>query len=191
LALDTKYEQGNLTLGGSLYYKSIESAQHVDIKGVEVFAEGRLGARWQGTGSISFLHTDTHDSELYPFDLNFFFKSNLAYRSLNAWTIEANLLYRDGTPIENLAPEYFDGELLLYVPAVQDIGHLPNYFSLGLSLSKLFSVSDDMAVVVFASINNLTNHSNIRSYEYSYDYSSRTPSFFSLRTGYFGAVINF
>jgi hypothetical protein len=60
-----------------------------------------------------------------------------------------------------------------------------------MSTSKIFLVTSKASAVAFFSAGNVCNLKNVRTYTYNYDYSVRKAHLFSLRTLYFGIMVNF
>ena len=75
----------------------------------------------------------------------------------------------------------FSDELLRFTP----------YVNVGLSVSKVFLISEDENLIAFVSSNNVLDRSNVRDYTYNRDYTMKEADLYSQRTLYFGVVLNF
>ncbi len=192
-ALDAKYQLSRGSLTASVFSKRSQlNNLNYDLAGVELFAEHRFMQKIEASVSFIWVNAKSPETTAYPYDLRYFVKANLSYSPGKAWTIEGILSARDGVLYLPVASAEFQDELEVYQPTYsKESLRRPAYFSLGLSLSKIFVISDGLAVIAFASLNNLTDHPNIRNYSYAPDYSFKVPNLFSQRTGYMGVVLNF
>ena len=103
-----------------------------------------------------------------------------------------NSIFRQGLFYHAPESVSFNHSLEVFQPFIADEpDRHPDYFIINLAASRLFSVNEKLMVIVFASINNVTNHKNVRSYGYNFDYSKRTAELFSRRMIYFGTQIFF
>jgi hypothetical protein len=97
-----------------------------------------------------------------------------------------------GRPYTEVVSAQYDALQRVYVPryGAPNAQRLPRFFRIDVSGSKVFPLQDRGLLVVFASVNNLTDRENIYSYRYNADYSQRIPvrSLFK-RSFYFGASI--
>ena len=99
---------------------------------------------------------------------------------------------RDGVNYVPITSSSYVDEFDVYQPFFSESAdRRPSYLNFGLSVSKIFLISEEVSIIGFASVTNITNHQNVRNYSYSRDYSTKEPNLFSQRTFYFGAVINF
>jgi hypothetical protein len=71
------------------------------------------------------------------------------------------------------------------------LDRLSNYLSVGLSVSKVFVLTDNLGMIGYLNVNNVLNRENTSGHSYSADYESREAELFSLRTIYFGAQFSF
>ncbi|MEP6736927.1 MAG: hypothetical protein ABJA70_15490 [Chryseolinea sp.] len=104
-------------------------------------------------------------------------------------------LYRSGAPYSPVIGSDFDGAAGYYFPYYQlqpNTANLPNYFRTDLNFSKLLGKQPvERKWVIYLNINNIFNSLNVRSYAYSFDYSSRMAQYFQKRFVYFGFVKKF
>ena len=191
-SLDIKRSKSDLELALSLFDKGGEvNDSKYTARGTEFYAHLQITPHLRTSGSITLLDA-TSEEGTYIYDLSYFVRGNVSWNPAKFWTVEAILVSRQGT-LTNLAQDsMFDVELDVYEPTFStDNFRLSPYVNVGLSISKVIEVSDEIGVIAFASLNNVFNRENIRGHSYNFDYSQRDNSLFSLRTGYFGAVISF
>ncbi len=68
---------------------------------------------------------------------------------------------------------------------------IPDYAKLDLSISKLWTLYDNISIVGFFSTNNLFDRKNVRLVNYNFDYSDVFYESYSRRTFYFGVQFIF
>ncbi|MAE87681.1 MAG: hypothetical protein CMB80_33415 [Flammeovirgaceae bacterium] len=157
------------------------------VSGLELFLDQRLSSRWSFDVSYTYLTTQ----EGSAFDISYFFKSNLKYQK-NNWTLATNSIFREGLGYFSVINAQNDSELGVFYPIYSDhLSQYHDYFIINLSISKLIPISEDLTMVAFGSINNLTDHENVRGYRYNFDYTNSTAQYFSRRMIYAGIQINF
>lgn len=162
------------------------------VKGLEIFADYRLSDRLSTSGSITWLDAGSDQDVPFQYDINYYVRANLAYKPGKYWTIESILNARQGSTYTAVLSAAFDKDLQVYKPLYSEEGmRLPDYWNVGLSISKIFLVSEVFNLIAFASVNNAFDHDNVRGYEYSADYAVREENLFSQRTGYLGVIVNF
>ncbi len=191
-SLDIKRSKGDLEIALSLFDKEgqVNDSKYT-AKGSELYANFQITPDLAASGSVTLLDAKSGE-ESYIYDLSYFVRANISWNPAKFWTIETIVISRQGTLTNRVQNSSFDAELNVYEPVfgTNDF-RLSPYINVGLSVSKVIEVSDEIGVIVFTSLNNVFNRDNIRGYEYNFDYSLRENSLFSLRTGYFGAVVNF
>lgn len=191
-SLDVKYENGASSWTISFFSKRgrVED-QGYSAKGVELFSDFQLSRKLKASTAVTWLDA-SGDKESYAYDLTYFFRANLSYKPGRMWTVEAAFLLREGSLDRFVESAVFDSELQVFEPNYATLDQrLSEYANLSLSISKVFPFSEKMNVIAFANINNAFDRNNVRSYIYNDSYSDRTPSFFSRRALYIGAMINF
>lgn len=195
-SIDAKWSVSNITSSISVFFKDNQGAKSLtnQISGLEVYFERNIAERLKYDVSATYLHieSDFIDVVSSPNNASYFVRGNLNYNFSKRWIFGGNLIYREGNAYFAVVDSEFDDDYNVYKPFFSAVSQqLPNYFSFGLSISNEYALTERMTAICFASINNLTNHNNIRSYTYNFDYSERSAEFFSGRTLYFGAVIRF
>lgn len=193
LSMDVKYVQPRYSLALSLFDKdnAIDGAEYM-ARGAELFAEYKLTNKINGSSSFTWLDASNKLDDNYQYDLSYFFRSNLAYNPGKFWTIEGTFITREGLPYSGVSSASFDTSLGVYEPTSSlKSTRLNNYGNLSLSISKIFTISEKMNVIAFCSLSNVLDQENERGFTYDFDYSKASSSYYSRRTGYLGAVINF
>lgn len=160
-------------------------------KGAELFANYRVSSKLSASASITLLDARS-TREVYAYDLSYFIRANISYSPGRFWTIESILVAREGTMLTEVSTASYNNVLDVFEPSyATDASRLAAYSNVGLSVNKIFTISEKMNLIVFASLNNVFDRANIRGYSYNFDYSDRDVSLYSQRTGYLGAVFNF
>jgi hypothetical protein len=193
VSFDIKYDHTSHQIALSLFDKSnqIDSGSYT-AKGAELFINYRFSSKITASTSLTWLNAKSSNMNDYQYDLNYFIRGNLAYSPGRMWTIEGTAVTREGLPYTNVESANYDTELNVYEPSYSEMQQrFDAYSNISLSLSKMFSVSEKLNVIAFASLSNVIDRKNVRSFTYNFDYSSSSPSFYSRRTGYAGLVINF
>jgi len=193
VSLDIKYEKGQLQTAFSLFDKinRIDDGGY-KAKGAELFLDYRFSPKFKASTSLTWLDAHADENESYQYDLSYFVRGNLTYSPGRFWTIEGILVAREGLPFSPLEGANFDATLNAYEPFFADKEQrLSGYSNISFSLSKMFPISEKINVIAFASVNNVLDTQNLRTYDYNFDYTSRSESLYSRRTSYFGAVISF
>lgn len=192
VSADIKHAVGSRTITLSLFSKDNRINQSpYNAQGVEFFIEEDLLSNLTGSMSITWLDAFS-DEESFQFDIDYFVRADLSYRPGRMWTLEAILLGRQGSEFIPVQSARFDNELNVFEPFRSDLAErLPSYLNISLSINKILPISEKMNMICFASVGNFVDRKNIRSYTYDIDYQSRTADYFSRRTTYFGAIVNF
>lgn len=191
-SIDIKRDKSGLEIALSLFDKegSINDMNY-SAMGAELFTDYRISSKVSASASFTFLDAES-EGQGYTYDLSYFARGNVSYSPGRFWTIESTLVAREGTTFSEVTSASYNNTLDVYEPVfAQNLTRLSQYSNIGLSISKIFTVSEKMNVIAFASLNNVFDHKNVRDFEYNSDYTDRDPNFYSRRTGYLGAVINF
>ncbi len=191
VSMDVKYTQSRYALTLSLFDKenAIDGIDYT-ARGVELFAEYKMGNKMNGSSSITWLDANGATESDFQYDLSYFFRSNLAYNPGKFWTIEGTFISREGLPNSLVSSASFDANLGVYEPTYSSGQRFSDYGNLGLSISKIFSISEKMNVIAFCSLNNVFDQKNERGVSYNFDYSEASPVYYSRRTAYAGFIIN-
>ena len=191
-SIDIKRVDNGLEIALSLFDKRGEiNGSRYTAKGTELFTSYRLSTKLNASASITYLDAKSEEGN-YLYDLSYFIRGNLSYSPGRLWTIESILVARQGTTLSEVTSATYNSSLDAFEPTYSEQSfRLSPYSNVGLSISKIFTISEKMNIIAFASLNNVFDRANVRSFEYNFDYSDRDESLFSQRTGYLGAVINF
>ncbi|WP_424962234.1 carboxypeptidase-like regulatory domain-containing protein [Ekhidna sp.] len=192
-SIDIMREKTDLEVALSFFEKEGEiNGMEYYARGAELFTDYRFSSKLSMSGSVTLLNAENEARNSYAYDLSYFIRGNIAYSPGRFWTIESILVSRQGTTFIEMASANFDSSLNVYEPQFSNVeSRLPAYSNIGLSISKVFAISEGLNIIAFASLNNALNNENIRSYTYNFDYTERERNLFSRRTAYFGVVINF
>lgn len=191
-SIDIKRTKNGMELALSLFDKTgkINDLTYT-ARGMELFTSYRFSSKLNSSASVTLLDAKSRQ-ETYAYDLSYFIRGNISYSPGKFWTIESTLVAREGTTIAAVISSEFNSTLDVYEPRyAENPLRLSAYSNVGISVSKIFTVSEKMNVIVFASLNNVFDRENLRGFEYNFDYSQPEQSLYSQRTGYLGAVINF
>lgn len=191
-SIDVKREKNGLEMALSLFDKdgSINDVGY-KARGVELFSDYRFSSKLRASASFTFLDAES-DRKGYTYDLSYFIRGNIAYSPGRFWTIESTLVARGGTTIDEVNSATYSNELDVYEPSFsENTTRLSPYSNIGLSVSKVFTISEEMNIIAFASLNNVFDERNVRSLSYNFDYTANEENLYSRRTGYLGVVINF
>ncbi len=191
-SLDVRYSWSKAEISISYFDKNANfDGLKYDVTGWEFFAEKSMGKKLSASSSVTLLDANSQEESAYLYDINFFFRANLTYRTRDFWTVELLSTNRQGVIEEEITEASFDTQYEVFQPVAIRSSRLPDYFNLGASISKMFLLENERTLLVFASFNNVLDYDNVRTYTYNYDYTARMKSLFSQRTGYVGVVINF
>lgn len=197
-SIDLKWQKKANLLAISLFTKSSELAESdIITHGVEVSLESRLGSNLSYNVSYTFLDAKVRtEEETYAgdFDLNYFIKGGLEWTFLNHWTLGSRWIFRPGTRYQPVVAATFDQSLDAFEPQLAGFSareQLSPYRLIDLSISRLFPISEELAVVAFGNVSNVVDFQNVRTISYNRDYSLTSDQLFNRRTLYFGVIINF
>ena len=188
LSLDVFYAYSDTDASASIFTKHATiNGVKMPVSGFELFLDQRLSAHWSLDIAYTFLTAD----EGSAFNISYFIKSNLQYQKSN-WILAINSVYREGLSYSSVINAEYDSELGAYSPVYSDHqSQYSDYFIANLSISKLMPISEELTMVAFGSVNNLTDHENVRNYRYNSDYSNSVAQYLSRRLIYAGIQVNF
>ena len=96
---------------------------------------------------------------------------------------------RPNTPVRD-AVSVEDGAYYLPIDGPVGSERLPSYHTLDLQLSYYHPFGNQQSLTVYAALNNTLNRANVIGYDYSRDYSTRTPRTTNFRRSiYFGCSL--
>jgi hypothetical protein len=194
-SLDVTHTTQRLEGSFSLFAKNGQQGQlKTSVQGLELFGRYRIHRNLRTQLSITSLNaTQTLGNETTssPFHIRYFLRGNVEYQFLGTWTTTLVFLFREGSFWRPVSGATFNPHLGVFEPAFGALSRLPNYSLLDFSVSKLFVVGKEASAVAFCGLSNIPNFQNVRDYAYNFDYTEKTAELFSLRTIYFGVVINF
>lgn len=191
VSLDVLYEKKRTESSVSLFHKSVSRKNQREISGAELYF--RTVFIDQLDFDVSYTHIITEgDQESSLYDIGYFFRSNLSFRPSPLFSLTIGGIFRQGINYQPVVQSQYDESFEVYQPIYSEsYDRYPDYFILNMAASRSFTISDDIGLVAFLSVNNLTNHENIRTFEYNTDYSETIPSLLSRRMVYFGSQISF
>lgn len=166
-------------------------------QGLDLFAKTSLP--WAMTGRFTYSYVDTRRTDpdsgqmaRAPFDVPHTV-AILVERAFGGWVAGAGWRYSSGrpyTPVVSGVPDGRGGYAPVYGAPFSET--LPPLLRLDLNASRYYRLSDHTALVVYVSVNNVLNRGNVYTYEYSSDFSTRTPTPSLFRRGfYFGFTLMF
>ncbi len=194
-SFDAGYTKGKLESSLSLFYKSsLQINRQFEIKGLELYGRYRFNSNFRAELSLTSLNAkQTYQGKTTssPFDIRYFLRGNLEYKIGGTWTLTTVFLFREGSFYVPVVNSFFNSAVGAYQPLYGEQSRLPDYQLVDFSVSKLFQLGKNSTAVAFCGLSNVPNFTNVRSYYYNEDYSQRSEDLFSLRTIYFGIIVNF
>ena len=184
-SVDFIHKSSGKQISFSLFYKANKINEFNNrITGFEAYGQRHLWSNWLVDGSFTYLKSLTNESA-------YFTKSNLSYKP-GYWTFALSTAYRTGNTYNPvISATYIDG-LGVYQPFyTENADRLADYFSANLSVSRLFPIAETFNMIGFASITNMTDRHNIRTYTYNRDYTERVGEYLGRRIFYAGIQVNF
>ncbi|MDN5205404.1 TonB-dependent receptor [Fulvivirgaceae bacterium BMA10] len=198
ISIGGKYKKNNFEQDFAIFAKESQNANiERRVLGAEFFTSYYLTNRFKARFSYTYINANLEKGESsYPsqYDLNYFIKGNLEYNFPANWAVTSIFQFRHGSHFEPINGSVFRHDLEVYEPiyvGTENMIRQPDYKLIDLSVSKLFPVSEGMTIIAFGSIGNVFDFKNVRTLIYNFDYSKSHPDFFSQRTVYFGAVLDF
>ncbi len=199
ISADLNWKKDRLRFSSSLFGKRTrDHAGTTELIGFEAFVSGNLTPKLSGQLSYTLINgtTTTKEKLEYPaaYDLNYFIRGNLNYQFSGYWSVNGMFIFREGPFHRPVTGASFDPSLEVFEPtyaAWTEQQRRSGYSTVDLSFNRLIPVREKLSIIVFGTCNNILNIKNIRTYTYDFDYTTREAEYFSRRTVYFGAVINF
>ncbi len=195
LNLDYLFVGENLKFTMSAYYKLSRSGPiGTRTMGLETQANWKFRSKLNLDLSYALIDAQASNGVPSGFDMNYFVRAGIKYEPGANWILNARLIWRQGIFFRRLASVEFDSQLGAYEPILESWEssvRLPDYKIIDLSISKLFPVNESLTIIGFASMSNVLNSRNVRSYSYDFDYGKREEEVFGLRILFFGVMINF
>jgi hypothetical protein len=197
-SLDAVYHNNRVEASASLFHKTIFRTNNTkEVTGGEFYVKYAKGRKIQAQVSLTSLSAEVTEGIVKyrdQYDIHYYVRGNAQYGFNQKWLMSAILLLRQGSFVLPISSVEYDEVVGAYKPQyyTRDLAErLPSYSSVALNLSRMTAFSDNIAAVMFASVNNVLNRENTRGYYYTEDYSGRVPVSFSARTVYFGMVVYF
>lgn len=194
-SVDMNYTKPGIDTSLSLFYKrGRHLGKKSNITGIELYGRYRFDEHWRAQLSLTSLNakeTVNGHTRSSRYDIHYFFRGNIEYKFAGTWTASTAFLFRQGsfyTPVLSASLHSVTGT---YKPMYGDIERLPGYKLIDLSFSKLMNWGENVNAIAFCGISNVPNFKNVRDYYYNEDYTVKSENLFSLRTLYFGCMINF
>jgi len=194
-SIDVSYTKSRADGSVSLFYKRGNQSGTINkIAGAEVYGRYRFSEHLRAQLSLTSLNaTETTNGKTSSsrYDIHYFIRGNAEYKFGGTWTATVVFLFRQGSFYTPVASASFHPITGTYEPMYGDAERLPGYKLIDLSFSKLMSLGENVNAVAFCGISNVPNFKNTRDYFYNTDYTTKSENLFSLRTIYFGCIVNF
>ncbi len=199
ISLDHQYQYEGLIFSTALFYKHTNFEKNYSERnvGIEVLTRYKPSSRVSLSLSYTGLKvTREVDGVRYPsqYDLPFFIRLGAEWNFIKMYTLGVRGLFRKGTWYQPVAGTTYHTNLdsfePIYASPDQSIRN-PDYNLLDISVTALYPLGDNMGLVAFVSAGNIFNFQNLRNYNYNWNYTIKSPEYFSRRTFYFGGMINF
>jgi hypothetical protein len=207
--LGVQWERGDALLRAEAYdkrYKSLAQLRRdrsVDTdgtgtsRGLDIFARMPDVHGFGGRISYSLLRAERTDPDTRlpatsPFDITHVLTAVIDATFAQFYSISSALRYSTGRPFSPVLSATFDAGNNVWEPeyGAPFSERVPDFYRVDLSFSRLVPLPHSRMIVLFAAVNNILDRKNINAYQYSPDYSERTPvrSQFN-RSVYFGATV--
>lgn len=191
---DLNYKKGKIESSVSLFHKrGKQSETATKISGLELYGRYKFNDQFRTQLSLTSLNakqTSKGETQSSPYDIHYFLRGNVEYRFGGTWTATIIFLFRQGSFYKPVISATYHS-IGAYEPQYGDPERLPSYNMIDASVSKLMNWGKNVSSVAFCGISNLPNFKNVRDYSYNFDYQERSANYFSLRTVYFGCIVNF
>jgi vitamin B12 transporter len=168
-----------------------------DARGLDAFIKRRLWPFFSARATYSYVHSRRTDPNTgvtapAPFDVTNSITLIGEQMLPKGWEVSAGYRYATGKPFTPVSGATLDRVANDYTPiyGAPFSERMPAFNRLDLSFSRVTHLSSRTLFVYYASIQNLTDRSNLYQYAYTADYSKRIPirSLFN-RAYYFGGSI--
>ena len=195
LSLDYRLNYLENEIQISIFSKEINHSSFTDyITGAELYTRINIKPLELRFSITSIDARITNKEETYPskYDLDYFIRSIVKYKIKRIAEISAIYVFRQGTyylPVESSIYDITTDTYIPQYPTRENATRLPDYHKIDLSVSKYWVINQNLAVILFANVNNILNISNIMNKNYSFDYSTSHNKLYSKRTYYLG--VNF
>lgn len=196
-SIDFKYKRNRWEQSLSVFHKHNKGTNETTISGIEYYTDLKIGTKTKVQLSFNALRARIETTELTyssPFDINPFIKGSVTREFPYGFSATSNFLWRQGTPFRPVVSATFNENLNSFEPQFAELDRQErrgNYRQINLAISKLHAISEKLTIIYFASFSNIFDFKNERSLIYNFDYSSSTSEYFSRRSFYIGASINF
>jgi len=180
----------------SVFYKETTITEtETAVKGIELFTRYRISPAMRFQLSFTGLDAKETTGRITapsPYNIHYFVRGNVEYKIQGTWTITTVFLFRQGSYYYPVTEAPYNEALAVYEPAYTATPErLPSYNTVDVSISKIFLLTQKSTAITFLSAGNILNFKNVRTYNYNFDYTQRNAYLFSLRTFYFGLIVNF
>jgi hypothetical protein len=194
-SLDLSYSRTSWTNSASIFYKSgnVDDIK-TTTKGMELFSRFKINNNLRCQVSLTSLdatQTLGLETKSSPYNIHYFLRGNIEYKIQGTWTFTTVFLFRQGSYFPIITQATYSDSLDVFVPLYTKTVRLPSYNTIDLSISKIFLLTEKSTAISFISAGNIFDFKNVRGYTYNVDYTIRKQNLFSMRTVYFGIIINF
>jgi len=191
--LDYQFRKEGLTLQSALYHKKTKRGSIENlIYGFELFGELQAG-NFKGSISFAHIHSEIMQEEVVypsPHDLDYFIRIMSQYSIPGWFDVSIAYLQRQGTYWLPVIDAQYNPGIGLFQPIYSNITEgerIPMYRLLDISFSRPIDFWKG-SLIVFLSANNVFDFKNVRSFEYTPDYSDRNELHYNRRAIFFGGV---
>ena len=199
VSLDYKFDKKKVEFTSALFAKKTEFGDiNEKIRGLELFTKLYLfNKRLNIQGSYTLVDAERKsEGQAYPtrYDMDYYVRGSLKYQHPGKLDISLIMLYREGTYFQPVTGKHYHPTLDVYKPIYASKSHMiryPDYLKLDLSLSKMWPLSEKVALITFINVSNILDRNNIRKKNYNFDYTQSSYEYYSKRTVYFGGIIYF
>ena len=192
-SIDASFQKQKLEFSSSLFYKQINrSYTSEDVYGAEIYGRYRFNEHLRSQLSFTSLDAKQENGLSTPYDIHYFIRGNIEYKVKGTWTFTLVFLFRQGNFYNTLDHVVYREPPGVYEPFYAEVPtRLPAYNMIDFSASKIFMLTKKATAIAFLSIGNLPGFSNVRTYSYNFDYSTRSETLFSKRILFVGLVVNY
>ncbi|MGB3585583.1 MAG: carboxypeptidase-like regulatory domain-containing protein [Tunicatimonas sp.] len=195
-SIDYQYQRSGKTISLAIFYKDDRPGKNQQqTYGAEVAADIRWSPKLKTQVSYTYLNATIQENEntfASPYDLNYFVRASSSYQVSSQWSLSGIFIHRQGTQYQPVIGRQWNTDLEVYAPAYapfNQIQRLPDYSTVDLSISRICPLTEKISAVFFGNINNTLNRQNVRTINYSQDYSQPFNELFSQRAFYAGVVL--